>query len=400
MKTKISFLIGALCVLCFGAVAQDKPFVIKGSITGKPNSYVYLTYQSVDNKTVIDSAAINNGKFVFKGSLPGITEVFITSTKRPMSLVQYFSTLLSTGVQKIELNADDFSTGVISGTPVSAELKLLAASRAELLAKYTNLLKVYEAANIAYSKAKAEKADEATTDNLKKEASKARYALEPLQALFQQKDLQFMDKYPGGYVAAYLLKSHLRQLSVAEAGQRYAKLAPEVAASRMGVAIKSQIDEEKGGAVGAVAANFSSKELRGDQLSLSDYKGRYVLVDFWASWCVPCRQGNPHLLSLYAKYKDKGLEIIGVSDDDGKPDAWKKAVEQDQIGVWKHILRGLKKSADGGYDRSESIADKYAIHSLPTKVLINPKGVIVGRYGGGGESDAAMEKKLDEIFSK
>jgi cytochrome oxidase Cu insertion factor (SCO1/SenC/PrrC family) len=110
--------------------------------------------------------------------------------------------------------------------------------------------------------------------------------------------------------------------------------------------------------------------------------------------------GNPHLLSLYSKYKNKGkgLEIIGVSDDDGHPDAWKKAVDKDKIDVWKHVLRGLKQLPGYKFDRSADISDRYGIHSLPTKVLIDPNGMIIGRYGGGGENDEAMDKKLSEIF--
>jgi thiol-disulfide isomerase/thioredoxin len=152
------------------------------------------------------------------------------------------------------------------------------------------------------------------------------------------------------------------------------------------------------GSPGAKAYVFSSKELRGEPLSLADYKGKYVLVDFWASWCVPCRAGNPHLLSLYKKYKDKGFEIIGISDDDGNSEVWRKAVEKDGIGVWKHILRGLKSDGKGNFDRTNDISEHYGIHSLPTKILIDPDGIIVGRYGGGGESEEVMDKKLSEIF--
>jgi len=124
-----------------------------------------------------------------------------------------------------------------------------------------------------------------------------------------------------------------------------------------------------------------------------------VLLDFWASWCAPCRKGNPHLLELYERYRSRGLEIIGVSDDDSKPEAWKKAVEKDGIGVWKHVLRGLKRTANGGYDNSEDKSKSYGIHTLPTKILIDPTGKIIGRYGGGGEQEEAMDAKLAALFN-
>ncbi|TKC62054.1 hypothetical protein FBD94_07400 [Pedobacter hiemivivus] len=102
-------------------------------------------------------------------------------------------------------------------------------------------------------------------------------------------------------------------------------------------------------------------------------------------------------MSVYNKYKEKGLEIIGVAGDDGAAAAWKKAVEQDKIGVWRHILSGYNRNASEE-EKSQFINARYGIHTLPTKILIDKNGVIVGRYGGGGEDDAAMDKKLKEIF--
>jgi thiol-disulfide isomerase/thioredoxin len=148
-----------------------------------------------------------------------------------------------------------------------------------------------------------------------------------------------------------------------------------------------EIQNLQSGSPGSKAFAFAKKDINGQDLSLAEYNGKkYVLLDFWASWCVPCRKGNPHLLSLYSKYKDKGLEIIGIADDDSAQAAWKRAVEQDKIGVWKHVLRGLKRTSTG-YDRSEDTSEGYGIHSLPTKILIDKNGIIIGRYGGGGEGD-------------
>jgi len=114
---------------------------------------------------------------------------------------------------------------------------------------------------------------------------------------------------------------------------------------------------------------------------------------------VPCRKGNPHLIALYNRYKESGLEIIGVANDDNAVDAWKRAVVQDKIGIWRHILSGYDRKASE-QEKSEYINVRYGIHTLPTKILIDKNGIIIGRYGGGGEDDAAMEKKLAEVFSK
>jgi thiol-disulfide isomerase/thioredoxin len=182
----------------------------------------------------------------------------------------------------------------------------------------------------------------------------------------------------------------------------YARFPEQVKQSSYGKTIVAELEKRKIGVPGTKAAVFTSTGLDGQPVSLADYKGKYVLVDFWASWCVPCRKGNPHLKELYARYKDRGFEVIGVSDDDSKPDAWKKAVEQDGL-PWKHVLRGLKVIRNGdtfvGLDRSKDISDGYNISSLPTQVLIDANGMIIGRYGGDqGEDHEALDKKLEEIF--
>jgi glutathione peroxidase-family protein len=105
------------------------------------------------------------------------------------------------------------------------------------------------------------------------------------------------------------------------------------------------------------------------------------------------------LLSLYSKYKDKGFEIIGVASDDGKEEAWRKAVEQDKIGVWKHVLSGYDQEKRMRGEKNENyIGPKYGIATLPTKILIDPNGMIIGRYGESTEDVEAMDKKLSEIF--
>ncbi|MDR2843745.1 MAG: TlpA family protein disulfide reductase [Candidatus Symbiothrix sp.] len=157
------------------------------------------------------------------------------------------------------------------------------------------------------------------------------------------------------------------------------------------------------GVPGTKALDFTAVDIHGDTLRLSDFRGKYVLIDFWASWCRPCRAGHPHLLELYAKYKDKGFEIIAIADNDRTPDIWRKAVEDDKVGVWKHILRGLdveialKGDANLAHHPKEISGSKYAVTVLPTKVLVDPDGIISGRYNGNSEG---LDEKLEETFGK
>ena len=148
--------------------------------------------------------------------------------------------------------------------------------------------------------------------------------------------------------------------------------------------------------IGDIIPDIDLPDTKGNVISLSSLRGSLVLVDFWASWCVPCRKGNPHLLKLYAEYKPKGLEILGVSDDDKAEDKWKKAVEKDGIGVWKHILRGLQYK-EGTYERiniDQDVSEGYNIHSLPTKILVDPNGIIVARNLHGEELQTTLKSLL------
>ena len=151
------------------------------------------------------------------------------------------------------------------------------------------------------------------------------------------------------------------------------------------------------GVPGTEAYAFAATDINGKEFRLAGLRGKVVLLDFWASWCAPCRASNPHLKELYAKYKDKGFEVVCIADDDTNPDAWRQAVEKDGIGAFHHVLRGFK-MADGVQDHSADISEHYGIHFLPTKILVGKNGMIVGRYGGGEVEQ--LDAKLAEIFGK
>lgn len=137
--------------------------------------------------------------------------------------------------------------------------------------------------------------------------------------------------------------------------------------------------------VGAVAPEISLKTPQGETLSLSSLRGKYVLIDFWASWCGPCRAENPNVIKVYNKYKDKGFEILGVSLDK-EENAWKQAIAQDGL-PWKHV-------SDLKYWQSEA-AVTYSVQAIPQTFLIDKEGVIVAK----GLRGAELEEKLAEVFN-
>ncbi len=134
------------------------------------------------------------------------------------------------------------------------------------------------------------------------------------------------------------------------------------------------------------APPIAGTSLSGNQISLEDLKGHYVLVDFWASWCSPCRRANPKVVRLYAKYKDKGLEIFSVGLE-SNPNAWKAAIEKDHLNWPNHIMEDRRGNMP--------ISNAYGVQSIPTKFLIDPEGVIIATNPSFGKIDRILSKKLD-----
>lgn len=159
----------------------------------------------------------------------------------------------------------------------------------------------------------------------------------------------------------------------------YQEKYPDIAAQ-----LKKEIDLRTQFEEGQVAPDFTQDTPEGEPFSLSDLRGKYVLIDFWASWCGPCRRENPNVVRLYDQYKDKGFDILGVSLDNDKS-RWLAAIEKDQL-TWKHVsdLKGW----------SNNVAQQYNIRSIPSTILIDPEGKIVAKNLRG----TSLEAKLKELF--
>jgi peroxiredoxin len=167
----------------------------------------------------------------------------------------------------------------------------------------------------------------------------------------------------------------------------YRRMHSAVQKSENGKKLANEFYYYRNSKTGKKAPPFHVKDIEDHALSLQDYLGKkYVLIDFWASWCVPCRQDFPFLKSLYQNFATKGLEIIQISTD-GKLEEWRKAIIQDEISQWRHFA--IKVNTPG-------IQESYFVSAIPVKLLIDKEGRIIGRWRGGGEPDknAELEKLL------
>ncbi|WP_313188151.1 redoxin domain-containing protein [Sphingobacterium siyangense] len=392
--------IAALMVVPMMGMAQKK-FVLDGELKNGTTEKLYLFYMDGQGKQVTDSASVLKNHFQFKGTLTEPTLVFLTRSPNPERAAEgdYTQMYLESTKMKLEFQDDNLKNYTLTGSKLDAEHKQLELEKSAIRKGMEPISKAYALKNKEYSRAERElEALEKKVKLLSEEAASIKNQFEPFNEKAAQIDMTFIKNHPQSFLSPYLLIFRMNNLSLEETETLFAGFSKEVQNSRFGKDISEKLEESRSGAVGKIAPVFSTTDIDGKALSLSDFRGKYVLLDFWASWCVPCRKGNPHLIKLYQQYKSKGFEIIGIADDDSKPEKWHKAVEQDEIGIWKHILRGAK--FDGtNFDLSKDVTKGYGVSSLPTKVLIDPQGVIIGRYGGGnGGSDEQLDAKLAEVF--
>ncbi|SFW19343.1 Glutathione peroxidase, house-cleaning role in reducing lipid peroxides [Sinomicrobium oceani] len=341
------------------------------------------------SSVTLDSTQIENGKFTLEGPLASPRELNlmipvegITYYARVMADKSAMEVKLDTAGYERKMNNYVSLVPEVTGSAFNKEYGSYEALIKPFVDKLSAISESYNELNGKYATALKEK-DEATADKYKVRLEKLKQDMDPFREQIDSVTDRYIKKNLNN-VSAYLMSMKVVGYGLEKTMAWYDRMPPEIQNGFYGTSVKNQLDKLKKASTGAKAALFAATDINGEELKLADYRGQYVLLDFWASWCVPCRKGNPHLLKVYEKYHDKGFDIISVSDDD--------------IGVWKHVLRGMKVDRSEGFKiLGDGISKGYDIHYLPTKILIDPNGIIIGRYDS---EEEPLDAKLKEVFGE
>ncbi|MFS8083451.1 MAG: redoxin domain-containing protein [Ginsengibacter sp.] len=352
----------------------------KTNITGKlkykePVKKVLLNYREND-KTVTDSADVRNGTFSFSRNMKQPTLVTImvrfehkdTTTRRP----EYRQFYLEPGNIHITIN-DSIKNAVVTGSKSEKEFEKLQKMQEPFSAKMNVLNTQY----MDYRKNKDEAGMQKVSDEF-----------DVLDSTINEDVYhKYFKMHPTSPVALYALQQYAGYaIDPKKVEPLYNKLSPAVKKSASGIAYRKRIETAKKTSVGAYAINFTQKDTLEKLVSLANFKGKYVLLDFWASWCGPCRAENPNVVKAFNQYKDKNFTVLGVSlDQPGKKQAWLDAIHKDNLD-WTQVS-DLK-----FWDNA--VAKSYGIQAIPQNFLIDPKGKIIAKNIRGEE----LNSKLSEIF--
>lgn len=338
----------------------------------------FLLYR-VDGKLVRDSAILDHGKFNFEGAInyPSQAQLILDHKGEGLSKLGRTADVTSIYLDKsnIVLNAkDSVKNATLSGSKINDESK----KYKELTAAEDN--EIAQINNDFRDASDEEKQDELFNTQLKDRFDQANQKKHELQ-------VQFIKQNPASYISLLVLMDYAGQsFEPATIEPLYKSLSQEILASPSGQAFAKVIEAAKATAIGATAPEFSQNDTKDLPVSLSSFRGKYVLLDFWASWCLPCRKENPNLVKSYNDYKDKNFTVLGISlDQPGKKEAWMNAIKDDGL-VWTQVsdLKFWENAA----------AKLYGVRAIPQNFLLDPSGKIVAKNLRGD----ALNAKLAELL--
>ena len=357
---KILFTVSLLLGCLFTSMAQGDSYKIEGRLANTVNGKLLLIADTENGMIDIGEATVTNGIFEFTGRMPEITVVYLTPVKKTPVLA---TIMLENAHYTITLGTNE----MIVESDCEAQ---------KIWKEFDDLNK--------YLLRTQQQMDAQARQNISLQP-KLQQEFGKIENKVLADELALIKKYSDSYVSAYVVAGKMQGMDDTKLTARYEALGEKAKASFYGKRVAVKLAEMQKVAVGAIAPNFSAPLADGGVLALHETKGKVKIVDFWASWCQPCRQENVNLLKLYKRYRPRGLEIISVSLDDNKQ-AWLNAIGQDGSD-WKNVSDLKQPSA---------IAAEYLVTAIPSTFILDNENRIVAKDLRGKE----LEKFVEEMLKK
>ncbi len=376
MKNSIKYM-----VLCFGmiSIAHAQKFTISGKLNPTTDKKtIILNYTTADGQEITDSTVVTKGSFSLQGTVDqptraGLRLKAVGEKNQPTTMDE----MASIDNQEFYLEAskivvkgtDQIKSATISGGPTQKDFLLLQQQLKPLQDKMAPLSE--------RMRALFEANDEKGQNDLFPQ-------LRAIRLEMNKVDDSFIKSHPDSYVSFDMVMSQTGMINPTTFEPLFNSLSERLRSTDKAKAALKELNLAKSLDIGQPAIDFSQETAEGKQITLSSLKGKYVLIDFWASWCGPCRGENPHLVKAYEQFKGKNFEILGISLD-SKKDAWLKAIKDDGL-EWLHVsdLKGWK----------NEVAATYGVRAVPQNYLLDANGIIIAKNLRGEE----LIERLTELL--
>jgi peroxiredoxin len=345
-------IVGVLPLISFSQTASnvksgnEEGFEISGHITGFADGTSVSFFD--DSKNLLEKkATIEKGKFIIKGKLAEPSIIILVFGEQPPAVPLF----IGNSKVKIEGDKENIANLSITGSKTQTQFS-----------EYTQSIKPYE-------------------QIFAPDAEKDPVSVTSVEKISEE----FVKKNPSSYVAPIAIIRILQSSeNVAIADHLYQLISEDVKKSNLARYLKQQLELAKINPIGSEIADFSQQDTSGHTVKVSSLRGKYVLIDFWASWCRPCRMENPNVVAAFNKYYQKNFTVLGVSLDQAKP-AWLQAIKMDGL-TWTHVsdLKGW----------GNQVASLFHITSIPQNILIDPQGKIIAKNLRG----EALNKRLETLL--
>lgn len=338
---------------------EEGVFVLEGTVKGVDGKNIILERQD-DSLGVIpvDTVKIENGKFKFTGTAdePGMFSLAIDDEQNKSYLI------VESGNIKMEINRDSIFLNKVSGTYNNEQLTEFSSQGLA----FNKKMQDFQTQNQAVMVAAQNKNDTASMNKLRREFQVIRDEMEA-------NNEKYVREHPKAFISVLLIGNMFRVMEpdMKKIDELYDNLHPDVKKTSAAKTLAKRIADFKKVGIGKPAPDFSAPNQEGKLVKLSESMGKVTIIDFWASWCAPCRIANPELVALYNEFHDKGLNIVGVSlDRPGQENQWKEAIAKDKL-TWTQVSN-LKFWDD-------PIAAQYGVKSIPQMFIVNEYGIIIAK---------------------